>query len=283
MGDQSQIFRKPGSAVQPRTWAKQKESERSGDRAIDPFGWQSQKSAAAGATLPTGGFSILDSPIPVQARLQRQEEEGADAEGLQVQAKCDRCESEDRQIQAKAEPGNVLEASEPDLGSLGQLMKMPDSLVEEETVQRQEIDSVEEEPALQAKVETETDETALQAQTESSNLAEEETVQRQELDSKEEDTDLQAKTLQLQDESEINKDLDLQTKLTVGKPGDKYEREADSTAAQVMKMSEPMPEEETVQRETTGEEEKDVSVQTKPLASQISRNYSGGSGMREGG
>ncbi|WP_051044233.1 eCIS core domain-containing protein [Baaleninema simplex] len=271
MGDQSQIFRKPSSAVQPRTWAKQKENERSGDRAIDPFGWQSQKSAAAGATLPTGGFSILDSPMPVQARLQRQEEEGAEAEGLQVQAKCDRCEAKDRQIQAKAEPGNVLEESEPDLGSLGQLMKMPDSLTEEETVQRQELDSTEENTELQAKVETETNDTELQAHAETSDLAEEKTVQRQELDSTEEDTELQAKTLQLQDESETNKDLDLQTKLTVGKPGDKYEREADSTAAQVMKMSEPMPEEETVQRETTGEEEKDISVQTKPLASQISQ------------
>ena len=52
----------------------------------------------------------------------------------------------------------------------------------------------------------------------------------------------------------------IQTKLTVGAPGDKYEQEADQVAAQVMSMGDrPQP----VQREVVPEEEEEV--QTKPL------------------
>ena len=52
----------------------------------------------------------------------------------------------------------------------------------------------------------------------------------------------------------------IQTKLTVGAPGDKYEQEADQVAAQVMSMGDrPQP----VQREVAPEEEEEV--QTKPL------------------
>jgi Domain of unknown function (DUF4157) len=55
----------------------------------------------------------------------------------------------------------------------------------------------------------------------------------------------------------------IQTKLTIGQPGDKYEQEADSVADRVMAMSEP----EQVQREELPEEEE---LQMKPLAETIS-------------
>ncbi len=56
----------------------------------------------------------------------------------------------------------------------------------------------------------------------------------------------------------------IQTKLTIGQPGDKYEQEADSVADRVMAMSEPA----QVQREELAEEEEDL--QMKPLAGTIS-------------
>jgi Domain of unknown function (DUF4157) len=58
--------------------------------------------------------------------------------------------------------------------------------------------------------------------------------------------------------------LPIQAKLTVGKPGDKYEQEADSMAAQVMAM----PESGQIQREELSEEEEEV--QMKPLGVTIS-------------
>ena len=70
----------------------------------------------------------------------------------------------------------------------------------------------------------------------------------------------------------------VQTKLTIGKPGDKYEQEADKVSDQVMNMSQP------VQRQEQGEEkmqmkpeiqreemeEKEEEAQAKPLANAIS-------------
>lgn len=55
----------------------------------------------------------------------------------------------------------------------------------------------------------------------------------------------------------------LQAKLKIGPPGDKYEREADQIAKQVMSMPEP-----AMQRQAAEEEEKPI--QAKPLAGQIS-------------
>jgi hypothetical protein len=56
----------------------------------------------------------------------------------------------------------------------------------------------------------------------------------------------------------------IQTKLSIGQSGDKYEQEADSVADRVMAMSEPA----QVQREELGEEEEEL--QMKPLAGMIS-------------
>jgi hypothetical protein len=56
----------------------------------------------------------------------------------------------------------------------------------------------------------------------------------------------------------------VQAKLKIGKPGDKYEQEADRVAEQVMRMPEPR----TIQR-ACPECEEEETLQTKPLASQI--------------
>ena len=60
----------------------------------------------------------------------------------------------------------------------------------------------------------------------------------------------------------------IQPKLAIGAPGDKYEQEADSVAAQVMSMA-AHGNQQPIQRDMAPEQE-DKSVQTKPLASSIS-------------
>ncbi|MBE0525221.1 MAG: DUF4157 domain-containing protein, partial [Methanosarcinales archaeon] len=56
----------------------------------------------------------------------------------------------------------------------------------------------------------------------------------------------------------------LQAKLTIGQPGDKYEQEADRVADAVIRMPEP-----EMQRQVESEEEKEETLQAKPLANQI--------------
>jgi uncharacterized protein DUF4157 len=56
----------------------------------------------------------------------------------------------------------------------------------------------------------------------------------------------------------------LQTKLKIGQPGDKYEQEADRVVDTVMRMPEP-----GVQRQVEPEEEEEETLQSKPLAHQI--------------
>ncbi len=70
----------------------------------------------------------------------------------------------------------------------------------------------------------------------------------------------------------------IQTKLTIGKPGDKYEQEADKVSDQVMNMPQPVQRQENgdgevrmkpeIQRQETKEEEEEP-VATKPLANAI--------------
>ncbi len=67
-------------------------------------------------------------------------------------------------------------------------------------------------------------------------------------------------------QSSLNGNLNIQAKLTVGQPNDKYEQEADSVAGQVMSM----PVNDTVQRSCSSCGEEENTLQTKPLYSQIS-------------
>jgi len=56
----------------------------------------------------------------------------------------------------------------------------------------------------------------------------------------------------------------VQAKLTIGQPNDKYEQEADILADEVMRLPEP-----GVQRQIEPEEEEEETLQAKPLAEQI--------------
>ena len=56
----------------------------------------------------------------------------------------------------------------------------------------------------------------------------------------------------------------LQVKLKIGQPGDKYEQEADQVADAVMRMPEPQ-----VQRQVEPEDEEEETLQSKPLAEEI--------------
>ena len=87
-------------------------------------------------------------------------------------------------------------------------------------------------------------------------------LQLQETEEKPEE-DLQALPLTNIQRQETPED-EIQTKLTVGAPGDKYEQEADQMAAKVMAMPEPETP-QLIQRQTGEEEE----VQMKPLAQSI--------------
>ena len=58
--------------------------------------------------------------------------------------------------------------------------------------------------------------------------------------------------------------LTIQSKLTIGQPGDKYEQEADRVADQVMRMPDSQ-----VQRQAEPNEEEEDTLQTKPIAGQI--------------
>ncbi|MEL6381792.1 MAG: DUF4157 domain-containing protein [Cyanobacteria bacterium J06626_18] len=64
--------------------------------------------------------------------------------------------------------------------------------------------------------------------------------------------------------------LNLQAKLAIGAPGDKYEQEADTVAAQVVdRIHLPQVQQQTIQREAMPEEEEDL--QMKPLAQTLQR------------
>lgn len=69
-------------------------------------------------------------------------------------------------------------------------------------------------------------------------------------------------------DANLMQNLGLQPKLTVGQPGDKYEQEADSVAAQVVEQIN-MPQTQAVQQQAVPEEEEDL--QMKPLADSIRR------------
>ena len=71
-------------------------------------------------------------------------------------------------------------------------------------------------------------------------------------------------------DASLMQNLGLQPKLTVGQPGDKYEQEADSVAAQVVEqINSPQAQQKTVQREAIPEE--DDKLQQKSLADSIQR------------
>lgn len=92
----------------------------------------------------------------------------------------------------------------------------------------------------------------------------ESTIQPQELEEEEETLQTKAEPTLQREELPEEEDETVQTKLTIGQPGDKYEQEADNMASQVMSMADPTA--ENVQRQEMEEEE---TLQQKPLADNI--------------
>ncbi|NET15908.1 MAG: DUF4157 domain-containing protein, partial [Okeania sp. SIO1H6] len=93
------------------------------------------------------------------------------------------------------------------------------------------------------------------------------TLQRDEL-AEEEDKNLQMQseaTVQLKSQDSEQEQAEVQTKLTIGQPGDKYEQEADNMATKVMSMPEPTA--QNVQRQEIGEKEE--TLQEKSLVDGI--------------
>ena len=90
------------------------------------------------------------------------------------------------------------------------------------------------------------------------------TVQRREEEEDGSDESVPVQPMAEEGEAVSEDETPLQAKLSVGKPGDKYEQEADNMAAQVMAMGDPTA--ENVQRQEMGEEE---TLQQKPLADNV--------------
>ncbi|MBP0003739.1 MAG: DUF4157 domain-containing protein [Cyanobacteria bacterium SBC] len=158
MVDRSSVFRKANSTGTPRTWVDFKKEEP--HRIRDPFGLYPEDDASAddeGYHLPTGGFSILNSPMPMHAPVQRQEKETEEPDEL-VQRETED-EKKDLEIQTKlsiGQPGDKYEQEADAMAS--KVMAMPDSAVQRETMPEEEEETLQTKPQLQREAMPEEDE-----------------------------------------------------------------------------------------------------------------------------
>ena len=168
-------------------------------------------------------------------------------------------------VQSQAE----TQSQKPELESEG--LESDEVSPEAETLQRQE-----ESPESGDDDENSPNGRAIQRQQESSDNEDEElspeagAIQRQpdSLSNEDEELSPEAGAIQRQQESSDNEDdpmKSVQTKLSIGAPGDKYEQEADSVAERVMSMSAPA-NPQAVQRQSESEEEL---IQKQPLSASI--------------
>ncbi|MGB3191276.1 MAG: DUF4157 domain-containing protein [Limnoraphis sp.] len=199
----------------------------------------------------------LDSTIQQQESEQKPEEETVQKQSSPEE------EQKDTEVQTQLDSTIQQQESQP----------------EEETVQKQ---SSPEEEQKDTEVQTQLDSTIQQQ--ESEQKPEEETIQQQSSPEEEQknsevqtqlDSTIQQQESQPEEETiqqqsspeEEQKDTDVQTKLTVGQPGDKYEKEADNVAAKVMTMPETETEENTPQSQDVEKEES--TIQKQPIAQSI--------------
>ncbi|MGC9506092.1 eCIS core domain-containing protein [Baaleninema sp.] len=120
MGDRSHQFKPTSPTVQRRTWVNFRKEETPPIR--DPFGLypEASESEESDRPLPTGGFSLLESPMPMHPPVQRQGEE--------TEAETDTDDAEDLDLQAKLTIGKPGDSYEQEADSIAaQVMKMPDS------------------------------------------------------------------------------------------------------------------------------------------------------------
>jgi hypothetical protein len=187
---------------------------------------------------------------PVQAQVEEEEEP-------EVQTQAEEEEEEEEPVAAKSEltvgaPGDRYEREADALA--GRVMAMPEA-----AVQRQELEE-EEPPEVQAQVEEEEEEEEpVLTQVEEE---EKEPVQAQVEEEEEPEVQTQA-----EEEEEEEEPVAAMSELTVGAPGDRYEREADALAGRVMAMPEAAVqrrdlEEEPPEVQAQVEEEEEPEVQT---------------------
>jgi hypothetical protein len=187
---------------------------------------------------------------PVQAQVEEEEEP-------EVQTQAEEEEEEEEPVAAKSEltvgaPGDRYEREADALA--GRVMAMPEA-----AVQRQELEE-EEPPEVQAQVEEEEEEEEpVLTQVEEE---EKEPVQAQVEEEEEPEVQTQA-----EEEEEEQEPVAAMSELTVGAPGDRYEREADALAGRVMAMPEAAVqrrdlEEEPPEVQAQVEEEEEPEVQT---------------------
>jgi len=187
--------------------------------------------SSASSTYP-GGIQRLETS-GVKEQEESTESLQMSPEGA-IQAKCSECEQQEKEepnkesVQTKLTVGAPGDKYEQEADSMaGKVMAMPDEAVEQ-PIQRQAQD-------------------------------EKEQLQMQPLE------EIQAKCSECEQEKEEQNKESVQTKLTVGAPGDKYEQEADSMAAKVMTMPDSAIK-PPIQRQT---EEETEAVQMQPLVNSI--------------
>ncbi|NES01826.1 MAG: DUF4157 domain-containing protein [Okeania sp. SIO2F4] len=182
-------------------------------------------------------------------------------------------ETEEESLQMKANESVQRKPEQPDLETLirqraarvdtplQRMMKV--QMAEAQRFKQQEDEKLQTKSELivQREMMPEEEEENLQMQSEP-------TLQREELSEEEEDKTLQMQseaTVQLKSQDSEQEQAGIQTKLTIGQPGDKYEQEADNMATKVMSM--PDPTAENVQRQEIGEKEE--TLQEKSLVDGI--------------
>ncbi|MEM7579864.1 MAG: DUF4157 domain-containing protein [Cyanobacteria bacterium P01_A01_bin.80] len=180
-------------------------------------------------------FAKMGYKVP-QPVIQREEENSQEKESEQeadVNLKSDvSADDEENKVDLKADKSVNIPPPNYIFAKMGYKVPQP-------VIQREEENSQEKESEQEADVNLKSDVSA-------------------DDENKEENINLKpaAPTASKQSEDEDNQSI--QTKLTVGKPGDKYEQEADATAAKVMGMSD-----ETLQRQSQ-EETEDIQTQQIP-------------------
>ncbi|MGD1702765.1 eCIS core domain-containing protein [Dapis sp. BLCC M229] len=182
-------------------------------------------------------------------------------------------ETEEESLQMKANESVQRQPEQPDLQTLirqraarvdtplQRMMKV--QMAEAQRLKQQEDEKLQtkSELTVQREIMPEVEEENLQMQSEP-------ILQRDELAEEEEDKNLQMQseaTVQLKSQDSEQEQAGVQTKLTIGQPGDKYEQEADNMAAKVMSMPEPTV--QNVQRQEIGEKEE--TLQEKPVVDGI--------------
>ncbi|MDJ0509393.1 MAG: DUF4157 domain-containing protein [Crocosphaera sp.] len=182
-------------------------------------------------------------------------------------------ETEEESLQMKANESVQRKPEQPDLQTLirqraarvdtplQRIMKV--QIAEAQRLKQQEDEKLQtkSEVTVQREIMPEVEEENLQMQSEP-------TLQRDELSEEEEDKNLQMQseaTVQLKSQDSKQEQAEVQTKLTIGQPGDKYEQEADNMATKVMSM--PDPTAQNVQRQEIGKKEE--TLQEKPLVDGI--------------